>query len=59
MEQALEQRNWKIDIVLTHTTPLKYEPVEVFMCGFDQSKIDKTTETWLDSIEDRLTYGKW
>ncbi len=59
MEQALEQLNWKIDIVLTHTTPLKYEPVEVFLPGIDQSKVDKTTETWLDSIEDRLTYSKW
>lgn len=39
--------------------PLKYEPVEVFMSGVDQSKVDKSTENWLDKIEDRLSYKKW
>ena len=59
VEQALAARDWNIDIVLSHTVPLKYEPVEVFMSGFDQSKVDKSTEIWLDSIEDRLTYKHW
>ena len=59
VEQALGKRGWNIDIVLSHTTPLKYEPTEVFIRGVDQSKVDKSTEIWLDSIEDRLTYRKW
>ena len=59
VEQALEQLNWQIDIVLTHTTPLKYEPIEVFLPGIDQSKVDKSTEAWLDNIETRLDYGRW
>lgn len=46
-------------MVLSHTTPLKYEPVEVFMSGVDQSRVDKSTEVWLDGIEDRLEYKKW
>ena len=29
------------DIVLTHTCPYKYEPIEVFVEGIDQSKVDK------------------
>ena len=45
--------------MLSHTTPLKYEPVEVFLKGIDQSKVDKSTEEWLDGIEDRLDYQKW
>lgn len=45
--------------MLSHTTPLKYEPVEVFMSGVDQSSVDKSTEVWLDGIEDRLEYKKW
>lgn len=49
----------KVDVVLSHTTPLKYEPVEVFLKGIDQSKVDKSTEEWLNGIEDRLDYGKW
>lgn len=59
VENALDLLNWQIDIVLSHTTPLKYEPVEVFFPGIDQSKLDKSTEEWLDGIEDRLEYEKW
>lgn len=59
VENALDLLNWQIDIVLSHTAPLKYEPVEVFFPGIDQSKVDKSTEEWLDGIEDRLEYGKW
>jgi 3-oxoacid CoA-transferase subunit A len=59
VEQQLEKMDWKVDVVLSHTTPLKYEPVEVFMSGVDQSQVDKSTEIWLDGIEERLDYGKW
>ena len=59
MENTLDHLNWQIDIVLSHTTPLKYEPVEVFLPGVDQSKVDKSTEKWLDGIEERLKYRKW
>jgi 3-oxoacid CoA-transferase subunit A len=59
VESQLSAVNWKVDVVLSHTTPLKYEPVEVFMAGIDQSKVDKSTEIWLDEIEERLSYKKW
>ena len=59
VESQLDKRGWKVDVVLSHTTPLKYEPVEVFLSGIDQSKVDKSTEKWLDGIEDRLEYQKW
>lgn len=59
VEQQLDKRDWKVDVVLSHTTPLKYEPVEVFLSGIDQSRVDKSTEEWLDGIEDRLEYKKW
>lgn len=59
VESQLEKHSWKIDIVLSHTAPIKYEPTEVFLPGIDQSKVDKTTEQWLDSIEDRLDYQYW
>lgn len=48
-----------IDIVLSHTCPLKYEPVEVFINGIDQSKVDKTMEEFLDEIEENINYDKW
>ncbi len=59
VEAALEKRGWQVDVVLSHTVPLKYEPVEVFLPGIDQSQVDKSTEEWLDTIEDRLQYRQW
>lgn len=59
VEGRFHKLNWKVDVVLSHTVPLKYEPVEIFLSGFDQSKVDKSTEEWLDTIEDRLSYEKW
>ena len=55
-QNQLEKNNWNIDVVLSHTVPLKYEPVEMFLPGINQSKVDKSTEEWLDEIENRLSY---
>jgi hypothetical protein len=59
VERVLSERDWKIDIVLSHTCPLRYEPVEVFLPGIDQSTVDKSTEQWLGEIESRLHYERW
>ena len=59
VERVLAARDWEIDVVLSHTTPLRYEPVECFIPDIDQSKVDKSTEEWLDGIEQRLDYGHW
>lgn len=59
VEQQLEAADYNVDIVLSHTCPLKYEPREVFLPGIDQTTVDKSTEQWLDAIEDRLNYTKW
>ena len=59
VERQLEKSNWEVDVVLSHTTPLKYEPVEVFISGVNQSMVDKSTEEWLNQIEDKLSYKKW
>lgn len=48
-----------IDIVLSHTCPLKYEPTEVFMKGIDQSNVDKSMEKFLDKVEESIDYDKW
>ena len=59
VEEKLEQLHWDVDVILTHTAPLRYEPVEVFLPGIDQSKVDKSTEQWLGKIEKKLNYEKW
>ena len=59
VERALDSVDWKVDAVLSHTVPLKYEPVETFLPGIDQSSVDKSTEQWLGQIEKRLDYSLW
>jgi 3-oxoacid CoA-transferase subunit A len=59
VEQTLARRGWRIDTVLSHTCPAKYIPTEVFLPGLDQSTVDRSTEDWLNSIEDRLQYKQW
>lgn len=59
VERVLAERSWKIDIVLSHTGPLKYEPTEVFLPMIDQSTVDKSTEVWLEQIEAKLDYERW
>jgi 3-oxoacid CoA-transferase subunit A len=59
VEAVLDARGWQVDAVLSHTAPLKYEPVEVFLPGIDQEHVDKTTEIWLDHLDDRLTCQRW
>lgn len=59
VESVLERRNWQVDVVLSHTCPLRYEPTEVFLPFIDQSTVDKSTEIWLGKIESRLHYQRW
>ena len=51
--------SWNVDVVLTHTAPLRYEPIEVFLPGINQRMVDKSTEAWLSVIEGQLEYQKW
>ena len=59
VENRLEKLGWTIDVVLSHTCPAKYIPFEAFLPGLDQSTVDRSTEEWLDEIEDRLAYSVW
>ena len=59
VERALASRGWQVDVVLSHTTPLSYEPTEAFLPFIDQSSVDTSTERWLDEIEHRLDYSRW
>lgn len=59
VEAQLDSHDWRIDIVLSHTCPKKYEPIEAFIEGLDQSLVDKSTEEWLDYVEEKLDYKRW
>ena len=56
---VLKEHNYEIDVILSHTCPLKYTPYEEFKGGIDQSKVDKSTERFLDFIEENTNYKKW
>ena len=47
------------DVILSHTCPLKYVPIEMFLPGIDQRKVDSSTEEWLDKIEEMADYKAW
>lgn len=59
VETRLAEEHWCVDTVFSHTCPQKYIPREEFLPNINQAAVDRSTEEWLDSIEDRLTYDIW
>lgn len=58
IEKTISSDN-NFDVILSHTCPLRYEPTEVFLPGLNQDTVDKSMETWLNTIEDKINYKKW
>lgn len=52
-------RGQKFDFVFSHTCPLSWEPTDLFLRGIDQSKVDKSMETWLDTLKEEIDYRVW
>lgn len=52
VQETLES-NSKIDFIISHTFPHSWESAfrDLFLAGVDQSKVDKSTEDFLDNIE--------
>ena len=59
VEEVLSNSSWQIDQVLSHTCPFKYIPEEAKVKSDANLIIDSSTEEWLDTIEQRLTYKRW
>lgn len=53
------KKNPHVDIVISHTCPYRYEPVEAFLPMINQDTVDASTEHWLDKIEEQLDYDAW
>lgn len=45
---------YPIDIMLTHTCPLRFEPKELFLNGIDQSTVDTSTEEFFDELYEQF-----
>ena len=56
-EEQIRKRH--IDVIFSHTCPAKYIPTECFLSCIDQSSVDRSTEEWLDSIEEAVDYKAW
>ncbi len=72
VEETLRAQEYTIDGMMTHTCPMKYLPTEMFMStrqNADSKRamlkplfkpdVDRSTEEWLDTIEEKLTYTVW
>ena len=59
VESKLRSLDWKVDCVFSHTCPFEWRPTHLFLKGIDQSKVDTTTEEWLQTIKDRLSFKHW
>lgn len=59
VESQLNDNNWNMDYIFSHTCPICYEPKEMFINSIDNNTIDKSTEQWLGGIEYKLNYKKW
>ncbi len=57
VEKQIKEKEF--DVILSHTCPFKYEPIETFLPGIDQSTVDTSTEEWLDKIEESTDYKAW
>ena len=57
VEQQIKEKPF--DAILSHTCPFKYEPIEMFLPGINQSTVDDSTEKWLDKIEESVDYKAW
>ena len=58
-EKKLSEIDWTVDFVFSHTVPYDYMPTWNFIPGLNQSEVDKSTETWLQEIENKLSYREW
>jgi len=57
MEEAENEINYikyndgkQFDFILSHTCPYSLRPIDMFLSGIDQSKVDNSMEFWMDKI---------
>lgn len=48
-----------VDFILSHTCPLSWEPIDLFLNGIDQSTVDKSMEVWFDELKNNIKWKYW
>ena len=51
--------HWNFDLVLSHTCPYSWRPIDLFLRGIDQSTVDNSMELWMDKLKDNINWGIW
>lgn len=59
LREELVGKEPSVDLVISHTCPIRFEPRDLFLLSIDQTKVDKTMERYLDEIEAKLDYRRW
>lgn len=57
--RLIKEKDFKFDLVLSHTCPIMYEPTDLFLSTIDQSSVDKSMERYLGEIEYKIDYKLW
>ena len=47
------------DFVLSHTSPISWEPKDLFLDFVDQSSVNKSMELFLENIKDNINWSIW
>ena len=51
--------DYQFDMILSHTCPLSFQPVDMFLNCIDQSNVDNSMEVWLDKIRSKVRHRLW
>ena len=58
-EQYIKSGPTDYDLVLTHTCPLNFQPIDLFLPGLDQSTVDNSMEVFLEKVRNMISYNVW
>lgn len=59
LQCTIDLTNQEVDMVLTHTCPVCWEPTDLFLRGIDQKKVDKSMELFLEEIAKCFGWKVW
>ena len=59
IRQSIDAHGYKEDIILAHTCPYDHRPIEAFLAGVDESRVDNSMERFLQEIVDAVEYSAY
>lgn len=49
----------KVDFVFSHTCPISFQPLDLFLGFINQSEVDSSMELWMDELKDTFEWNIW